>query len=194
MALSMDIREKVMKAIKGGMSRREAASRFDIGPATAVRWAKQVEITGEVAPLKMGGDRRSRRIEAYADFILAQIAAKRKRPVVAHRIGGVLAVHFGFLRALEDLRWRRNILRTRLGGRGGRSTSRRGAGAGSASLNIAFSTVSTRAHSDAGLERSAPPSPCITRGNRNGGVAPPGSACRSARLPSRRSGRCMSKR
>ncbi|MBY6243935.1 IS630 family transposase [Methylosinus sp. Sm6] len=73
MALSMDLREKVMKAIRGGMSCRQAAARFDIGPATAVRWAKRVEITGEVAPGKMGGDRRSQRIEAHADFILAQI-------------------------------------------------------------------------------------------------------------------------
>ena len=39
MTLSMDLREKVMKAIRGGMSRRQAAARFDIGPATAVRWA-----------------------------------------------------------------------------------------------------------------------------------------------------------
>ena len=73
MALSMDIREKVMKAIAGGMSRRQAAARFDIGPATAVRWAKRVETSGSVAPSKMGGDRRSRRIEAHAEFILAQI-------------------------------------------------------------------------------------------------------------------------
>ena len=76
MALSMDIRKKVMKAIEGGMSRRQAAARFDIGPATAVRWAKRVEITGDVAPLKMGGDHRSQRIEAHADFILGQFKKK----------------------------------------------------------------------------------------------------------------------
>ena len=76
MTLSMDIREKVMKAIDGGMSCRQAAARFDIGPATAVRWAKRVETTGDVAPMKMGGDRRSRRIEAHADFILGQIEAQ----------------------------------------------------------------------------------------------------------------------
>jgi transposase len=76
MALSMDLREKVMKAIRGGMSRRQAAARFDIGPATAVRWANRIEITGEVAPAKRGGDRRSQRIEAHADFILAQIKDK----------------------------------------------------------------------------------------------------------------------
>ena len=76
MALSMDIRRKVLKAIKGGMSRRQAAARFDIGPATAVRWAKRVEITGDVAPLKMGGDHRSQRIEAHAEFILGQLEDK----------------------------------------------------------------------------------------------------------------------
>lgn len=76
MALSMDIRKKVMKANEDGMSRRRAAARFDVGPATAVRWAKRAETTGEVAPLKMGGDRRSHRIEAHADFILAQIEEK----------------------------------------------------------------------------------------------------------------------
>src|SRR5271157_3828632 len=76
MALSIDIREKVMKAIEGGMSRRQAAARFDIGPATAVRWAKRALTTGGVAPLKMGGDHRSQRIEAHADFILARIAEK----------------------------------------------------------------------------------------------------------------------
>ena len=46
MALSMDIREKVRKAIEGGTSRRQAAARFDIGPVIAVRWAKRVEIAG----------------------------------------------------------------------------------------------------------------------------------------------------
>jgi transposase len=73
MALSMDIRERVMKAIEGGLSRRKAAARFDIGPATAIRWARRALTTGEVAPSKMGGDRRSQRIEAHAGFILAQI-------------------------------------------------------------------------------------------------------------------------
>ena len=76
MALSKDIREKVVKAIKGGMSRRQAAARFDVGPATAVRWAKRVETTGDVSPMQMGGDRRSQRIEAHAAFILGEIKTK----------------------------------------------------------------------------------------------------------------------
>ena len=66
MALSMDIRVKVLNAIVGGMSCRQAAARFCIGPATAIRWAKRVETSGSVAPSAMGGDRRSQRIEAHA--------------------------------------------------------------------------------------------------------------------------------
>jgi len=63
--LSMDIREKVMKAISAecrAVGRSEVRRRS----ATAVRWAKRVETTGDVAPMKMGGDRRSQRIEAHA--------------------------------------------------------------------------------------------------------------------------------
>jgi transposase len=98
MAFSMDIREKVMKVVAGGMSRRQAAARFDIGPATAVRWAKRVEASGSVAPLKMGGDRRSQRIEAYADFIRAQIEEQPDLTIMELRekIGERHSVGFGY--------------------------------------------------------------------------------------------------
>ena len=81
----MDIREKVMKAIAGEMSHRQAAARFDVGAVTAVRWAKRVKTMGEVARLKMGGDRRSHRIEAHADFILAQIEKMPDRTIMELR-------------------------------------------------------------------------------------------------------------
>jgi transposase len=42
----------------------------------AVRWAKRALTTGDVAPMRMGGDRGSRGIEAHADFILARIEAR----------------------------------------------------------------------------------------------------------------------
>ena len=48
--------------------RRNAAS-----GGGSCRWAKRVETSGSVAPSKMGGDRRSQRIEAHSDFIRAQI-------------------------------------------------------------------------------------------------------------------------
>jgi transposase len=86
MALSRDIREKVVKAIPGGMSRRQAAARFDVGPATAVRGAQRVETTGDVAPMKMGGDHRSQRIEAHAEFILKEIKAKPDMTIMELRV------------------------------------------------------------------------------------------------------------
>lgn len=37
-ALSLDLRERVLAAIEGGSSCRQAAERFGIGAATAIRW------------------------------------------------------------------------------------------------------------------------------------------------------------
>jgi transposase len=65
-ALSVDLRERVIKAIKAGMSRRQAAARFGVSPASAVRWFTLVQETGVVRPGPLGGDRRSGRIERYA--------------------------------------------------------------------------------------------------------------------------------
>jgi transposase len=55
------------------MSRRQAAARFGVSVASAIRWAEQQETTGTVAPKKQGGDRRSDRIEKEADFILGEV-------------------------------------------------------------------------------------------------------------------------
>ena len=69
-ALSVDLRERVVKAIKGGMSRRQAAARFGVSPASAVRWFTLVQETGDVRPGPLGGDRRSGRIERHSALIL----------------------------------------------------------------------------------------------------------------------------
>ena len=76
MALSKDIRKKVMKAIKGGMSRRQAAARFDIGPATAVRWAKRVETTGDVGAHENGRRPPFAAHRGARAFILEELKAK----------------------------------------------------------------------------------------------------------------------
>ena len=72
-ALSVDLRRRVVEAVAGGMSRRQAALRFGVSASSAIRWTARAKSWGEVAPKKQGGDRRSQRIEAYADIILAQI-------------------------------------------------------------------------------------------------------------------------
>jgi transposase len=74
MALSGDLRKRVVEAVVlDGLSRNAAAKRFDIGVASAVRWVKQFETTGEISPKPLGGDRRSGRIEAHHDYLMGLI-------------------------------------------------------------------------------------------------------------------------
>jgi len=71
MALSDDLRERVVKGVvDAGMSRNAAAKRFGVGIASAVRWVARFKDKGEISPSPMGGDRRSQRIEFHRDYLL----------------------------------------------------------------------------------------------------------------------------
>ncbi len=72
-ALSVDLRRRVVAAISEGMSCRQAAARFGVSAASAIRWQALERNGGEIAPRKQGGDRRSGRIEAEAAFILGEV-------------------------------------------------------------------------------------------------------------------------
>jgi transposase len=77
-AISVDLRRRACEAVvTEGLSCRAAAARFKVGVSSVIRWCAQLRQTGEVAPRKQGGDRRSHRIEAQAAFILGRVAAKR---------------------------------------------------------------------------------------------------------------------
>ena len=71
--LSEDLRIRVIRAVEGGMSRNAAARRFGVSIASAVRWMDDYLRTGRTAPKPRGGDRRSGRIEAQHDFLMAGI-------------------------------------------------------------------------------------------------------------------------
>jgi len=82
----MDLRERVVGAISGGMSRRTAAERFGVSAASAVRWAALQRDHGKPAAKPQGGDTRSAatqnkaaRIwalyEATPDITLAELRA-----------------------------------------------------------------------------------------------------------------------
>ena len=73
--LSSDLRQRVVEAVESGMSRRAAAERFGIAPSAAVKWHARWRRTGSVEPGAQGGDKRSARIEAFADAILAFVEA-----------------------------------------------------------------------------------------------------------------------
>lgn len=73
-ALSLDLRRRLVGAIQRGLSCRQAAERFGVSASSAIRWYGRLKEQGNVAARKQGGDRRSGRIEAEADFILVQVA------------------------------------------------------------------------------------------------------------------------
>ncbi len=75
--LSMDLRSRALTAIDGGASRRGAAERFGVAPSTAIRWDEQRRLFGDYAPKPQGGDKRSHRVEAHKDEILALWEARK---------------------------------------------------------------------------------------------------------------------
>ena len=90
-AYSLDLRERVVGAIEGGLSRREAAEVFGVSASTAVKWMRRQN--GSVAAWAMGGDRRSRlvsersfieeQLDAVNDLTIEELrAALRERGIV----------------------------------------------------------------------------------------------------------------
>ena len=74
MALSDDLRKRVVEAVVlGGLSRNAAARRFGVSIASAVRWVTRYKTTGRISPSPSGGDRRSGRIEAQRDYLLGLV-------------------------------------------------------------------------------------------------------------------------
>ena len=70
--MSVDLRERVVAAVDGGMSRK-AAERFGVSISSALRWTSRARRLGSVRPEPQGGDTRSRRIEAHAPVILGAV-------------------------------------------------------------------------------------------------------------------------
>lgn len=76
-ALSMDLRLRVLAAIDAGASCRQAAARFGVSSASAIRWSERRRKQGDACPRQQGGDRRSQRTEAHAKAILKAVEKKR---------------------------------------------------------------------------------------------------------------------
>jgi transposase len=72
-SLSTDLRNRVVAAVGAGASRREAAARFGVSAASAVRWVALAHRQGDARPKRQGGDRRSHRIEDHGELILALV-------------------------------------------------------------------------------------------------------------------------
>jgi transposase len=101
--LSLDLRERLVAVVDGGMSCRAAARRFGVAASTAIHWVDRWRRTGSVQPRPQGGDFRSHRMEAHAGEILALI---EERPdITLAEIAAHLARHHGFKAAPSTI-WR----------------------------------------------------------------------------------------
>jgi transposase len=74
--ISDDLRERACQAMAEGLSGREVGRRFAVSAASMSRWRCKQRETGQVTAEPMGGDRRSHRIEAYAELIMARMHAQ----------------------------------------------------------------------------------------------------------------------
>lgn len=121
-ALSIDLRERVVAVIDGGLSRRQAAARFGVSVSSAIRWHALARRSGSATPRRQGGDRRSGRIEAHADVILNAVArqpditlAELRELLAAHGVGvGIATIWRFFARRKITLKKSPGMQRSRI--------------------------------------------------------------------------------
>jgi transposase len=73
--LSQDLRQRIVRAVEAGSSRRQAAERFQVSASAAIKLMRRVRATGSLAPAQIGGHRRPM-LEAHTDLIRALVASK----------------------------------------------------------------------------------------------------------------------
>jgi transposase len=76
-ALSLDLRVRVLAAVHAGATHREAAERFGVSAASVSRWRTREREQGDARAKALGGDRRSKRIEACHDAVIAALGPDR---------------------------------------------------------------------------------------------------------------------
>jgi len=74
--LSLDLRERVVGAVEDGASCRAGAGRFGVAASTAIRWVRRWRERGSFVAGTRGCNRRSHRIDAHRNTILALIEAE----------------------------------------------------------------------------------------------------------------------
>jgi transposase len=71
---STDLRERVVRAVEGGLSRRRAAAVFGVGVTTVIDWVSVWRASGRLAARPMGGDHSSR-LKDWRAWLLQRVAA-----------------------------------------------------------------------------------------------------------------------
>ena len=100
-AYGIDLRARVVEAIEGGLSHREAAARFKVAISTAGNWHRLWRRTGSAEPGKQGHPVRSK-LDAYEAEILTMV--EENKDIALHEIAEQLARQFG-VRAAPSTVW-----------------------------------------------------------------------------------------
>jgi transposase len=74
-AYSLDLRERVVGAVRSGESCRQVAATFGLGAATVVKWWQRYRATGGVAAKPRGGSK-ARALVDVQDWLLERVAAE----------------------------------------------------------------------------------------------------------------------
>src|SRR5215213_764019 len=89
--LSQDLRRRIVVAVDGGSSIRQAAVRYSVSISAAIKLIRRVRATGSLKPAQIGGYRRPllepqegllrELVDAKSDITLAEIRAELSRRV-----------------------------------------------------------------------------------------------------------------
>jgi transposase len=71
---SRDLRERVVRAVEGGLTRQRAARLFGVAVSTVIDWVDAWREEGRLAAKPMGGDHSSR-LKGEREWLLERIAA-----------------------------------------------------------------------------------------------------------------------
>jgi transposase len=86
-ASGLELRQRVIDAIEGGLSTRASARRFSIGISTAGSWSRPWRATGDLRPGRQGQPGGSK-LDVHEAFILGLVAAQKAsaRHEIAERL------------------------------------------------------------------------------------------------------------
>ena len=89
---SLDLRERVVRFVEDGHSRRAAAAHFNVSVSFVVNLMKAVRTRGSFEAKPSGG-RRHAKLEPHRSFLLAQVA--EKTDITMPELAAALAAAFG---------------------------------------------------------------------------------------------------
>lgn len=73
---SLDLRDRVARAVVGGETVRVVAARYEISVASAVRWSGRLRATGNAAMPRQGRPKGGGVLAPYVEFLTSSVDAK----------------------------------------------------------------------------------------------------------------------